>query len=288
VIEGLGRYGISLSVTDDLEAKAVAAEELGYSAIWVAGGQLATFDPLLRILRATTRVAVVPGIISLDVHGPEKISELYEEAEGIAPGRLVVGVGGPQRMRVGAIAAVERAVDELDAGAGVPRDRRLLAALGPRKLDLARDRFGGAVTLLVSPAYTAWTRTRIGTGSTLVVDQMVALDEDPQSARAAAREPLGFLSAVGGYASAFSRMGFDDHDIQTLSDGLVDAVFAWGDDDAVVARLRAQAAAGADHLVIGPVPGGSGMDELAVAERLAPKLDLQRRASARPPGVPTA
>jgi probable F420-dependent oxidoreductase len=277
MIEGLGRYGVSLSVTDDLETKAIAVEELGYSAIWVAGGQLATFDPLLRVLRATTRVAVVPGIIPLDVHGPGEIAELYAEAEGIAPGRLVVGIGGPQRLRVGAVAAVERALDELDAGAAVPRERRLLAALGPRKLDLARERFGGAVTLLVNPGYTAWARARIGGGPTLVVDQMVVLDDDPQSARAAAREPLGFLSTVGGYAAAFSRMGFDDRDIRELSDRLVDAVFAWGDVDPVVARLREQTAAGADHLVIAPVQTAGGLGELEIAERLAPSLPGQRR-----------
>jgi probable F420-dependent oxidoreductase len=272
VIDGLGRYGISLSVTDDLEAKAAAAEELGYSAIWVVGGQLATLDPLLRILRATTRAAVVPGIVPLDLHGPGEVAELYAEAEGIAPGRLVVGLGGPQRMRAGALAAVERALDDLDARASVPRDRRLLAALGPRKLDLARDRFGGAVTLLTTPGYTAWARDRIGARTTLVVDQMVVLDADPQSARAAAREPLSFLATVGGYVSAFERMGFDERDIRELSDGLVDAVFAWGGVDPVVGRLHEQAAAGADHLVIAPVHIPEGPGELEVAERLAPGL----------------
>jgi probable F420-dependent oxidoreductase len=229
-------------------------------------------DPLLRILRATTRVAVVPGIIPLDVHGPGEIAKLYAEAEGIAPGRLVVGIGGPQRLQIGAVAAVQRAMDELDAGTAVPRERRLLAALGPRKMDLARERFGGAVTLLARPSYTAWARARIGGGPTLVVDQMVVLDDNPQSARAAAREPLGFLSTVSGYAAAFSRMGFDDRDIRELSDRLVDAVFAWGDVDPVVARLREQTAAGADHLVIAPVQTTGGLGELEIAERLAPSL----------------
>ena len=270
MIDAIGRHGVSLTVTDDLEAHAAAVERLGYSAIWVAGGQLATLDPLLRILRATTRIAVVPGIISLDVHGPAAVAELYAEAERIAPGRLVVGLGGPQRLRVGALAALGRAVDELDPV--VPRERRLLAALGPRKLDLARERFGGAVTLLVDPAYTAWARKRVGRGSTLVVDQMVVLDEDPQAARAAAREPLGFLSTVGGYAAAFSRMGFGETDIRELSDALVDAAVAWGGVDRVVARLREQEAAGADHVVVAGLvtPGGPG--ELEIAEKLAPSL----------------
>lgn len=269
MIDGLGRYGVSLTVTDELEAHAVAVEQMGYSAIWVAGGELATLDPLLRILRATTRVAVVPGIIPLDVHGPEAIAELYAEAERVAPGRLVVGLGGPQRTPVGALAALGKALDELDADPAVPRERRLLAALGPRKLDMARDRFGGAVTLLVNPDYTAWARERLGGGRTLVVDQLVVLDEDPQAARAAAREPLSFLANVGGYASAFVRMGFSDTDIRELSDGLVDATFAWGGVDRVLARLREQEAAGADHVVVGAV-GGPG--ELETAQRLASSL----------------
>ena len=263
MIDGLGPYGVALSVTDDLEAHAEAVEGLGYSAIWVAGGQLATLDPLLRILRATTRVAVVPGIIPLDVHGPPAIAALYAEAERIAPGRLVVGLGA----QAGGIVALNGALDELDAT--LPRERRLLAALGPRKLDLARDRFGGAVTLLVNPGYTAWARERLGSGPALVVDQMVVLEEDAAAARAAAREPLRFLAAVPGYAAAFSRMGFTDPDVRDLSDGLVDAAFAWGGADRVVARLREQLAAGADHVVLGPL-GGPG--ELETLERLAPSL----------------
>jgi len=263
MIDALGRYGASLTVTDDLEEHARTVERWGYSAIWVAGGQLATLDPLLRILRATTRVAVVPGIIPLDVHGPEAIAELYAEAEGIAPGRLVAGIGNQK----GGIAGLRRALDEIDAA--VPRERRLLAALGPRKLELAGERFGGAVTLLVNPEYTAWARDRLGGDSTLVVDQLVVLDEDQQAAGAAARELLGFLAKVPGYAAAFSRMGFGDAEIGELSDGLVDATFAWGGVDRVLARVREQEKAGADHVVIGPV-GGPG--ELETLERLVPHL----------------
>ncbi|GAA5137501.1 TIGR03620 family F420-dependent LLM class oxidoreductase [Pseudonocardia adelaidensis] len=263
MIEGLGRYGVSLAVGDDLEAHADVVERLGYSAIWVAGGQLQTLEPLLRILRATTRVAVVPGIIPLDVHRPAAIAELYAEAERIAPGRLVVGLGN----QAGGMAALRSALDELDPA--VPRERRLLAALGPRKLDLARDRSGGAVTLLVNPAYTTWARERLGGGATLVADQLVVLDEDADAARAAAREPLRFLTTVPGYAAAFSRMGFADAEIRDLSDGLVDAAVAWGGVDRVVARLREQEAAGADHVVIAPL-GGPG--EQKTLERLAAPL----------------
>jgi hypothetical protein len=82
---------------------------------------------------------------------------------------------------------------------------------------------------------------------------------------------------VGGYAAAFLRMGFDDRHIRELSDQLVDAVFAWGDVDPVVARLREQTAAGADHVVMAPVETAGGLGELEIAERLAPSLRGQRR-----------
>ncbi|MEJ3653360.1 TIGR03620 family F420-dependent LLM class oxidoreductase [Actinomycetes bacterium KLBMP 9759] len=272
MIDALGRYGVALTVDDELEARAVAVEQQGYSAIWVAGGQLESLDPLLRILRATSRIAVVPGIVPLDLHGPAAIAELYAEAERIAPGRLVVGIGGPQRVRVGGLAALGEAVDQLDAAGVAPRERRLLAAMGPRKLDLAGERFGGAVTLLVNPGFTEWARKRLGEGPTLVADQMVTVVADPQAARSAARRIVGFLSQVRGYAAAFSRMGFGDAEITEVSDGLVDASVAWGGVDQVVARLREQVAAGADHVVVAPLEVAGGPSEVATAALLAPHL----------------
>jgi probable F420-dependent oxidoreductase len=125
--------------------------------------------------------------------------------------------------------------------------------------------------LLVNPAYTTWARERLGGGATLVADQLVVLEEDPQPARAAARDVLRFLVTVPGYAAAFSRMGFTDADIRDLSDGLVDATVAWGGADRVAARLREQETAGADHVVVAPL-GGPG--ELETLRRLAATLHV--------------
>ncbi|MGH3585540.1 MAG: LLM class F420-dependent oxidoreductase, partial [Pseudonocardia sp.] len=155
----------------------------------------------------------------------------------------------------------------------VPRERRLLAALGPRKLELARDRFGGAVTLLADADSTRWTRERLGPTATLAVDQLLVLDEDPQAARAAARGVVGFLAQVGGYAAAFARMGFDEAAIREVSDELIDATVVWGDEDRVLDRIRHQEAAGADHVVLGPLPTPGAPDGLAVVERLAERLE---------------
>lgn len=125
-----------------------------------------------------------------------------------------------------------------------------MAALGPRKLELARDRCAGAIALLVAPDYTTAARRLLGSELALVIDQMVVLDTDPVRARETARGPLRFLSAVGGYVANFARMGFTETDISELSDRLVDELVAWGDTDTITARLTEHLAAGADHVVL--------------------------------------
>ena len=96
-------------------------------------------------------------------------------------GRFVLGLGGPQTARP--LARLETYLDELD----VPADRTLLAALGPKKLEMARRRAAGAIALLVTPDYTAQARAILG-DAVLVISQFVVLDTDPDSARRTARE----------------------------------------------------------------------------------------------------
>ncbi len=120
-------------------------------------------------------------------------------------------------------------LDRLDhAAPPVPAGRRILAALGPRKLELARDRSAGAVPLLVTPAYTTYARGILGEESTLIISQMIILDTDASLARETARTPLRFLSGVRGYRANFARMGFTGSDITSLSDRLVDELVTWG------------------------------------------------------------
>jgi probable F420-dependent oxidoreductase len=153
----------------------------------------------------------------------------------------------------------------------VPAERRILAALGPRKLELARDRAAGAVALLVTPDYTAEARRILGPDATLVVSLMTVLGTDAAQARDTARVPLRFLSGVGGYATNFERMGFGADDISGLSDRLVDDLVAWGDADAIVARVRSHLAAGADHVVVSELGERPG----EVARQLAGLLPLR-------------
>lgn len=267
----LGPVGVSvnLSADDSHLADAAELEQLGYSAIWVAGGQLAGgLDPLAKLARATSSAYVVPGIIQLDAHGLPAVTDLYAELEASAPGRFVLGLGGPQQA-ASPLQAMNEFLDGLDA-AGVPTGRRLLAALGPRKLALARDRFAGAVTLLVTPDYTEWARTVLGPEATLVVNQVAVLDTDASRARETARGPMRFLlGGVAGYAASARRAGFTDDEIDGLADRLVDSLAVWGDVDAIAARLQEQRKAGADHVVVSVFAEGDQPTTLPVARQLA-------------------
>ena len=264
----LGPVGVALTVSDAYLGQAAELERLGYSALWLPGGQIDDLSRLTEIIRATTAVPVASAIISLDVYPASSVAGLYAQLEADAPGRLVAGLGGPQKPHP--LPALNDYLDHLDrADPPVPAGRRLLAALGPRKLELARDRCAGAILLLVTPAYTSAAREIIGGDSTLVIDQMLVLDTDADRARQTARRPLGFLSGLPGYRASFARMGFTDGDIAGLSDTLVNQLVLWGDTDAITARIGEYRQAGADHVLLHVLSDGDQPGPIEAARRLA-------------------
>lgn len=230
-------------------AAAPELEELGYSTIWVSGGALTELGQVADLARATRYVAVGTGIIAVDRFASESVVATYAEIEAAHPGRFVVGLGGahgPMPLRT-----LGEYLDRLDGSVPpVSRSRRMLAALGPRMLDLARERTAGALPILATPQYTAQARTRLGPDAVLVVQQFVVLDTSTQHARDVARQSIGFLLGVGGYRAHFQRMGFTEEDIATLSDRLVDALVAWGDLGAITRRISEHRAAGADQVAL--------------------------------------
>jgi probable F420-dependent oxidoreductase len=243
----LGPVGIALNVSADDShlAEAAELEKLGYAALWLPGGQIDRLDRIEAIMGATTAVPVGSAIIPVERYPPEAVAQLYA---GL-PGRFIVGLGGPQQPRP--LRGLNDYLDRLDrAQPPVPAAARILAALGPRKLELAASRAAGAIPLLVTPAYTAWARTILGPDRALIINQMVVLSTDAGRARAAARQPLAFLSGVRGYRAGFARMGFTAADIGALSDHLVDELVTWGSAEAIGTRVSEHLAAGADQVVL--------------------------------------
>lgn len=251
--------------TGPAPADAAALEAAGARTLWLAGGSIDRLDRLTGLLDGTRDAVVVPGIVPTGVHPAHAVAALHADGARRHPGRFLTGLGAPQQPR--ALGALESYLDELDAAdPPVPRPERLLAALGPRKLALARDRFAGAVTLLVTPEHTADARAALGPDRLLavmlptVVLPTAGLPTHPatDAARAQLLEMLGFLLRVPGYRANARRLGFTDDEIDTVADRLVDAVTAQGTPDDVAARVAEHHAAGADHVVLRPVGDASG------------------------------
>ncbi|MCT9139991.1 LLM class F420-dependent oxidoreductase [Streptomyces violarus] len=258
--ETVGRYGIwsvGLRSEDpdrrgELAEAAAELEELGYGAVWLGGNSsAANAAPLIE---ATSRLTVGTSIQSIWQHEPDAAATAFTELESAHPGRFLLGLGVSHAKRVEQYArpysALVEHLDGLDA-AGVPADRRLLAALGPKSLRLARDRAAGSIPYLVTPEHTAHARETLGETPLLAPELGVVPETDPVRARALAREFLGIYLPLPNYTNNFLRHGFTEEDLTDGgSDRLVDALFAWGDDTAIRAKIDTYFEAGADHIAL--------------------------------------
>ncbi len=249
-----------------LEAAALV-EELGFSTLWLNGGPLPGLRTIADVVRATRTIRVAAGILSVDKYDALSVASLYDELEAEQPGRFVVGLGGAHGAKP--VATISSYLDQLDS---VPAGARVLAALGPRMLRLARDRSAGAYPVLITPEYAAQARSLLGDGPLLAVQQMVVLETDPARAREIARGTLGFLGRAPGYAGNFRRMGFTDDEIDRGDDRLVGGLVAWGDPAAIATRVTALREAGADHVALGVLSETRGTQPLDEWRALAGTL----------------
>lgn len=243
----LGRTGAAVSPADDgFVETAVELERLGFSTIWIPGGPMAELGQLAQVVRATQHVRVASGIIPVIRFGAGEVAALYEELEAEHPGRFIVGLGGAHGPNP--LGTLNAYLDQLETT--VPATARVMAALGPKMLELARDRTSAAFPVHVSPEYTRQARHVIGDDTTLAVEQVVVLETDAQRARQTVREHLEFFLTVPAYQASFRRQGFTDGDVSQISDRLVDALVAWGDPAAIAARVAEHREAGADHVAV--------------------------------------
>ena len=262
----LGKVGIWWSGTwsgaDGAHGAAAAEmESLGYGALWCSGGFDLGFPSRFgRLLDATEHIPVASGILSIWHANPAQAADGAAALEVAHPGRFLLGLGAshaPVVEQLGTEYALPYTrmvhyLDELDMhGPAVARDRRVLAALGPRMLTLAAERAAGAHPYFVPVEHVARARDLIGPGPLLAPELAVVLEVDPVVARATAREYTAGYLRLPNYANNLRSLGFDDDDLEGGgSDRLVDAVLAWGDTTTIAERVRSFHDAGADHVCV--------------------------------------
>ena len=256
VLGGIGIWSFELRHYDAGEvADAVGElESLGCAAVWIpdVGGEV--MDALERLLAPTTTMTIATGVLNVWMHDAAVISTRWSSWSDAWKERCLLGLGISHGAIVGdnhgkPIENMNAFLDALDEG-GVPADRRCLAALRPKMLGVARDRTAGAHPYLVTPEHTAGAREILGPGKLLAPEQGFIFEKDATRARDIGRAWLSGYAEMPNYAGNWRRMGFTEEDVATLSDRLVDGLVAWGDIDAIVARVRAHRDAGADHVCV--------------------------------------
>ena len=263
-------------------------EDLGYAALWIP--ETVGRHPFAHaswLLANTSRLVVATGIASIYNRDPgaamagaktlaEQSGGRFIMGLGVSHAPLVEGVRGHQygkpystmKQYLEAMAnAPYQAVPPADAPPVV------IAALGPRMLKLASSHVQGAHPYFATPEHTRQAREIMGPDALLCVEQKVVLETDADRAREVARGVAKIYTGLPNYRNNWLRLGFEEADFDNGgSDRFIDATFAWGDLDAIRARVQEHLDAGASHVCIQPVnPNGVfGDPDFKLLEGMAP------------------
>jgi len=272
--------GVACSAATELEAA-------GYRAAWLHEGGREVFVAAAIFLASTRRMVVGTSIASIWQHEPTQLVTAARTLGEAFPGRFVLGIGvshaGAQSWHGRAYARpLDDLSDYLDAMEDVPwpcpRPQppvpRMIGALGPRMLELARRRARGAIPYLVPVQHTSFARERLGRDPVLAVQQAIVIDQPRRRARELAHEHVRRYLPFPNYRNNLLRCGFSEHDLQgSGSERLIDALVAIGDLDDAAARVRGHLDAGADHVCVNPLGRARGEIPIVDLQQFAARLD---------------
>ena len=263
---GAWSFALQRLPASDAGAAARAIESAGYPVAWIPEslGSKEVFSHAAILLAVTERLAITTGIANIHARDPMAMANGAKALGDAYPGRFVLGIGvshapsvairgGTYGRPIEAMRAYLDAMNRAQYAAPEPdlAVPLVLAALGPRMLELAAERADGAHPYFVPVEHTPFARKHLGPEACLAVEQTAVLTTDLAEGRHIARAFAKHYLALPNYANNLRRMGWGEADLAGEgSDRLVDAVIAIGDVDAIVARVRAHLDAGADHVCV--------------------------------------
>ena len=261
-------YFFDKASSTDAAASAKRMEELGYDTLWLP--ETVGKNPFVLaswLLANTTTLKLATGIANIYHREPtvsralqytlgEQSADRFMMAIGVSHKPLVEGV---RKLEYGPpVATMRNYLEQMDtAPYNAIRDENdpltLIAALGPKMLELAKTHTQGAHPYFTGPSHTKMAREILGDGPLLCVEQKVILETNAEKARELARPVAKIYNRLPNYRNNWLRMGLTEEDIDNLSDRFIDETFAWGDVDALRERISQHMDAGADHVCIQPV-----------------------------------
>lgn len=267
----IGPVGIWAGVFDAHPAQVMRdsanlIEQLGYGALWIP--EAVGRDPFVAaalVLDATDRLPVATGIANVYARDPMTTANAQKTLGEAFPNRFLLGLGVSHGHLVAGIRKHDYAkpyshmveyLDRMDSAlfmgqAPETNPGRLLAALGPKMLQLAATKANGAHPYFTTPEHTAIARAEMGADALLAPEQMCVLSTEPDEARRIARGAMKIYLGLPNYWNNLLRLGFTEADRENGgSDRLVDAIVVWGTPQQVAERVAQHHAAGADHVCV--------------------------------------
>jgi len=256
----------------DAAAAAQRIESLGYGTLWIP--ETVGKSPVVTaawLLANTSQLNLATGIINIYHREPGVTMAAQKSLAEQSGGRFLLGMGvshkplveGVRGLEYGPPVATMRAYLEgmkaapYTGAAPAEEPATVIAALGPKMLELAASSCDGAHPYFSSPDHTRMAREIMGPDAMLCVEQKVIFESDPAKARELAKPVAQIYQSLPNYRNNWLRMGLSEDDINSLSDKFIDTTFAWGNADAINARIKEHMDAGATHVCVQPVnPNG--------------------------------
>ena len=244
-------------------------EDLGYGAFWIP--ETVGRNPFVHaswLLTHTSTLVVATGIANIYHREPGVTLAAQHTLAEQSGNRFLLGLGvshkplveGLRGLNYGApVPTMRDYLQKMKASPySAPRSseepKTVIAALGPKMLELAGSEANGAHPYFTSPTHTSMARQILGPDPWLCVEQKVIFETDPETARTAARRSASTYQGLPNYRNNWLRMGLEEEDINDAgSDKFIDATFAWGDIDAINERIDEHLQAGASHVCIQPI-----------------------------------
>ncbi len=272
----IGRVGIWTGVLDGQPANKVreaAAEldEMGWPCLWIP--ETVSRDPFVAaavLLEASSSMKVATGIASIWARDAMTTNNAHLTLNEAYEGRFLLGLGVSHHTLTEwvrkhdyskPLSTMRTYLERMDASMfkGVEpavKPNRVLAALGPKMLELSAESADGAHPYFVPVEHTVIAREAIGPDKLLAVEQMIVLESDPAIAREIARKHMSVYLGLPNYAKNLMRLGYTEEELTNADDRVVDAVVAWGSLDDCLARVAAHHDAGADHVCVQVLEAG--------------------------------
>ena len=241
-------------------------EAMGYGSLFLP--EIGFKDALIEsaaFLDATERLVIGTGIANIHARIPETAEGAGRTLTALYPGRFVYGLGvshGPLVQRLGVtydkplatmrnyLGRMAALPEIIEPGSGRPT--RVLAALGPKMIELSGEMADGAHPYLGTPAHTATTREILGPGKWVIPEQGVVVGGDAEEQMRRAHLYLQIYSGLPNYRNNWKRLGFDEETdfVPGGSEKLARALVGMGSVEQAAATVTAHLDAGADHVLV--------------------------------------